>query len=180
MKLTGLKGFTLIELLVVIVLLGIVSSFAILSFNITGLESELDEEANRLHALINLAKEDAIIQSQEIKMTVKENNYYFEKYDWDSNNWVEKENKIFRKREIDDGLKINFETETKKLFFKNDDKKEDNKNQSEYGVIYFLSSGELTDFSIKVKIVDDPQVYYLITGNVNESTKIEKITEFEN
>ena len=50
------KGFTLIELLVVIVLLGIVSSFAVLSLNITGLDSELNEEARKIHALIILAK----------------------------------------------------------------------------------------------------------------------------
>jgi len=71
------KGFTLLELLVVIVLLGIVSSFAVLSLNIAGLETEFEQETKKIHALINLAKEEAIIQAQEIALVVGKKNYYF-------------------------------------------------------------------------------------------------------
>lgn len=173
------KGFTLLELLVVIVLLGIVSSFAMLSLNITGLESELDEEARRIHALIKLAKEEAIIQAQEIALRINDNSYAFEALDINTLKWVPKSEKIFRERKIHDAFKIRLETEAKNIFFKKDEKSE-NKEDTEDGAIFFLSSGESEppEFIIKITIKDKPQVYYQLEGELNGDVKIEKYSDF--
>ena len=58
MNVSNKKGFTLIELLVVIVLLGIVTSFAVLSMGTGSSERKMEEEAKRLHALIKLVREE--------------------------------------------------------------------------------------------------------------------------
>ena len=160
------KGFTLIELLVVIVLLGIVSSFAVLSLNITGLDSELNEEARKIHALINLAKEEAIIHAQEIALFVEKENYIFKYWTFETDKnkkrkyfWKEKENKIFRKRTLHEGLKIRLETDQN--FISNDD--EDEKKD----FTIFSSSGEQSKFELKIYLENDKQIFYLITGNIN-------------
>ena len=160
------NGFTLIELLVVIVLLGIVSSFAVLSLNITGLDSELNEEARKIHALIKLAKEEAIIHAQEIAFAVDKENYVF--MYWGSEGqgkerellWKPIENKIFRERTVHKGLKIRLETE-QEFTFKHED--EDRKFNS----TIFSSSGEQSEFELKVYLENNKQIYYLITGKSN-------------
>ncbi len=172
------KGFTLLELLVVIVLLGIVSSFAVLSLNITGLDSELNEEARKLHALINLAKEEAIIHAQEIAFVVNKENYIF--MYWGSEGkgkkrkylWKPKKNKIFRERTVHEGLKIRLETEQKFIFSTDD--KDEKKN-----LTVFSSSGEQSKFELKVYLESDKQVHYLITGNVNGDVAMIKNTNNE-
>lgn len=173
MPISKSKGFTLIELLVVIVLLGIVSSFAVLSLNITGLDSELNEEARKIHALIKLAKEEAIIHAQEIAFAVDKENYVF--MYWGSEGqgkerkllWKPIENKIFRERTVHKGLKIILETE-QKFKFKHED--EDRKFNS----TIFSSSGEQSEFELKIYIENDRQSYYLITGKDNGDVIMEK------
>ena len=170
------KGFTLIELLVVIVLMGIVTSFTMLSLNLTGLESELDEEARKIHALIKLAKEDAIIQAQEVAFKTENNQYVFEYWDWSSKKWKPKEDNIFRERIIHEGLILRIESKAKKIFFKADD---NTGNDLESGTIFFLSSGEQTLFTIKIAIKDRPQIFYKIEGDINGAMKIEKFSELD-
>ena len=167
------KGFTLLELLVVIVLLGIVSSFAVLSLNIAGLETEFEQETKKIHALINLAKEEAIIQAQEIALVVGKKNYYFQYFDWDNKVWLPKEDKIFRQRKLHEGLKIYLETESEKIIFKKKDEEE------ELNRVFFLSSGEQSEFIVKISIREKEQNYFRIIGEINGALKIEKNSNFE-
>ena len=179
MKVKSNKGFTLIELLVVIVLLGIVSSFAVLSLNITGLDSELKEEARKIHALISLAKEEAIIHAQEIALVVDKDNYVFKYWTWSwttegvgkkkKYSWKDKENKIFRERNIHDGLKIQLETEQKVILDK------ENKDEKS-NLTMFSSSGEQNKFELKIYLESDKHVFYLISGKSNGDVKMEKNT----
>lgn len=162
------RGFTLLELLVVIVLLGVVSSFAVLSLNITGLETELKEETKKIHALINLAKEEAIIQAQEIALVVDHKTYFFQYLDWQSKTWLAKDDKVFRRRNIHEGIKIYLETEAGKITFK---KKDD---EDELNRIFFFSSGEQSKFIIKISIRENEKNYFRIVGDINGNLKVEK------
>ena len=49
-------GFTLMELLVVLVIIGVVTGGALLSFGLLGQDRRLTEEADRLAALLELAE----------------------------------------------------------------------------------------------------------------------------
>lgn len=167
------KGFTLLELLVVVVLLGIVSSFAVLSLNIVGLETELEQETKKIHALINLAKEEAIIQAQEIALVVGKKNYYFQYYDWDKKDWFEKEDKVFRQRKIHEGLKIYLESQTEKIISKKED------DEEKLNRAFFLSSGEQSEFIVKISIREEEQNYYRIIGEINGVLKVEKNSDIE-
>ena len=108
------KGFTLIELLVVVVLLGVVTSFAVLSMGSSGIEREMQEEAKRLHALIKLVREEAIIQAKEIAMEINKQEYLFLEYK--DKKWIPLTSKIFHARSIKDALEFRVETETKLLY----------------------------------------------------------------
>jgi len=169
------KGFTLLELLVVIVLLGLLTSFMMLSINISGLESELDEEANKIYALIRLAKEEAIIQAKEIALAIDKQSYVFmelkkivknnkEKYIWEPVN-----NKIFRERKLHPGLEIRMETKEEYVFQYKDKRRK-------LTPTIFSSTGEQSEFILNAYIKDNKNNYYKIDGKINGDIAIEKIT----
>ena len=59
------SGFSLIEILVVIVIIGIVLSIAILSVSLIGGDKAIREEAQRMMALIEVARDESMLQGRE-------------------------------------------------------------------------------------------------------------------
>ena len=163
------KGFTLIELLVVIVLLGIVTSFAVLSMGSAGIEREMEEEAKRLHALIKLIREESIIQAKEIAMEINKKEYLFLEYK--DKKWIPLSNKIFHPRSINDELEFRVETEASSKIFE--------EKESALLRLYFLSSGEQSPFQMRINIKDKPHPYYQLVGLFNGKLKLERINGHE-
>ena len=164
------NGFTVIELLVVIVLLGIITSFALLSMGTSGAESKLEEEAKRIHALIKLAQEESIIQAKEIAMEINSKEYLFLQYK--NKKWLPLENKIFQQRKIDDDIEISVEIDSELKIFK--------LNENEILRLYFLSSGEQSPFEMRFNVKNQSSKYFRLTGLFNGSLKLNFINEFEN
>ena len=162
-----IKGFTLIELLVVIVLLGIVTSFAVLSMGTSGSERKMEEEAKRLHALIKLVHEEAIIQAKEIAMEINKKEYSFLEYK--NKKWIPLTGKIFKTRSMNKELKLNVEADTKSKIFKD--------IEPRFIRLYFLSSGEQTPFQMIIKMKDINYPYYQLTGEFNGKIKLKRINE---
>lgn len=71
------RGFTLVELLVVLFIIGITLSFATLSINGNNASERLQREAQRLQALMAIAKEDAVLFGVEIGLDVTREGYRF-------------------------------------------------------------------------------------------------------
>ena len=164
------KGFTLIELLVVIVLLGIVTSFAVLSMGSGSAERKMEEEAKRLHALIKLVREESIIQAKEIAMEINKNEYTFLEYK--DKKWIPLANKIFHARSIKNELEFRVDAETQSKIFESDKQK--------LLRLYFLSSGEQTPFEMKINVKDIPHPYYRLVGEFNGKLKLDRINEYGN
>ncbi len=70
-------GFTLIEVLVVVLIIGIIITFAALSLGNRALDSQLDNEGERLHQLFALAAEDAEMQGLELGWRYTQDGYEF-------------------------------------------------------------------------------------------------------
>ena len=164
------KGFTLIELLVVVVLLGIVTSFAVLSMGAGSVERKMEEEAKRLHALIKLVREESIIQAKEIAMEINKQDYVFLEYK--DKEWIPLTGKIFHARSITNELEFKvFTDEQSKLF---------GGEKQKLLRLYFLSSGEQTPFEIKINVKDVPRPFYHLTGKFNGELKLRNVHEFGN
>ena len=164
------NGFTLIELLVVIVLLGIVTSLAVLSMGSSGAERRMEEDAKRLHALIKLVREESIIQAKEIAMEINKQEYLFLEYK--EKKWIPLNNKIFQSRSINDELEFHVETEADLKIFET--------KQEKLLRLYFLSSGEQTPFEMRLNVKGKPQNYYHLMGRFNGELKLEHINDYEN
>ena len=76
-KSSNLSGFTLIELLLVIAILGVITSISIFAINSAGRNDDLTIDARRLTSLIELSREEAIMQSRDYGIELLEDGYQF-------------------------------------------------------------------------------------------------------
>lgn len=103
---TRCHGFTLLELMVVLVLMGIILSMMTISVGDGGKYRELEEEANRLKTLLEMAREETVLRSQDWTIAILEDGYQFEveKIEEDKGTRKKKrsliQDRIFRQREI--------------------------------------------------------------------------------
>lgn len=91
------KGFTLIEVLVMIVILGVLSTLAILALRSGGEAEELETTLNRLSALIEHQCDDAQLQAQSLGLTISHQGYRFVQRQ--QHTWVTPTNPVYRQRE---------------------------------------------------------------------------------
>lgn len=162
------SGFTLIELLVVMVLLGLLTSLATTS--IGGNQArELDIETNRLHALLRAAANEAVFTNTEIGMQVFEQGYGFITYDEEAQAWQAAMTSILQDKELPEWMFIEFEREGEEIELptkpKEDDREYDGDSSTLKPDFMFLSSGEVTNFSLILGNRDDSESYREITLN---------------
>ncbi len=112
-------GFTLLELLVVIVIIGILTSMAVVSVNVLGGDHEMQQEAERLQAILLQTREDAVMQSRDIGLRLDETGFEFLEYDGRTELWVAVENDpLLRVRELPAGLRMALRIEDRNVQLK--------------------------------------------------------------
>lgn len=80
------QGFTLIEIMVVLTIIGILSAMIVVNAVTSDPQKDLDREARRLKAVIELAEEEALFGQVDIGIIVKESSYAFARYELPPNN----------------------------------------------------------------------------------------------
>ncbi|MGE0080920.1 MAG: type II secretion system minor pseudopilin GspH [Thiohalomonadaceae bacterium] len=148
-------GFTLIELLVVLVLIGIVTSIAVLSVGSSG-EGEVELEARRLGALMALASEEAVLRSREMGIAFTAEGYQFLALG-DDNAWVALNDEVFRPRTLPAGFSLRLSVDGLPV----DIAKPKEKPEPQ---VFLLSDGERTAFEVDLGVIDG--VRYRITAPV--------------
>ena len=100
-------GFTLIEILVVVLIIGVISAAMLLSVNLTGRDSDLEKESERLLSLVNYAREQAELQTREYGLIFHDDGYQFVAYDARRGLWREiYEDESLRLRKLPYGLDV--------------------------------------------------------------------------
>jgi general secretion pathway protein H len=155
---TSASGFTLLELLVVLVIIGIVSSFAVLSTGLTGRNKPLDKESQRLLALMQMASEESVQKTVELGLTVSNDGYHFQRYDYDQNTWQPLEDDLFRERSLPDDLTLDLVLEGRPIVLddpsmtdSDTESDKDKKKKPTPPQILFLSSGEVSPFTLTLR-----------------------------
>jgi general secretion pathway protein H len=82
------RGFTLIELLVVVFIIGVIAYVAQLSVNVLGRDSQIEDEARRLWAVLRQTREEAELQGLNIGVYFAAEDYEFLRLDALNNVWV--------------------------------------------------------------------------------------------
>jgi len=134
------RGFTLLELMVVLVIISIILTFVTLTAGGDPRAEELQREARRLAALLEMASEEAVISSQQLAVRFSEQGYEFMVLRGDG--WLPlSEDPLLRQRELPEGIELRLELE-------------DNpppsliSEDSDLPQVFLLSSGEMTPFVV--------------------------------
>lgn len=173
------RGFTLLELLAVIVIIGIIISFAVLSMNTGGRAQVLEQEARRLTALVELAAQEAVLQSQELGMLVTAHGYVFLAFQENAWHRIENDPEL-RPRELPSDIQIELivdELPADLVVADQEDDKEDRKGK-EAPQVLLLSSGEMTPFEIRLRSKQESGRYQLI-GRVTGKLELKALQKDE-
>ncbi|MEW7978486.1 MAG: type II secretion system minor pseudopilin GspH [Candidatus Sedimenticola endophacoides] len=71
------RGFTLLEIVVVVFLIGLLSTFTVLSISDGGQRADIENEASRIDALLRLGGEEAIVTGEVLGLGLAEQGYRF-------------------------------------------------------------------------------------------------------
>lgn len=156
------RGFTLLEVLAVVFIIGIIVSFASLSVN-QNTSRVVEEEANRLHGLLRIASEEAVLKSQELALQFRPKTYSFVKLEEQKWQPVTEDN-VLRERSIPEGIKVELILEGVAMNLE---------NQTQPPRIMLLSSGEMTPFELILGNRDGEQ--YLLRGSLDGKLALKKV-----
>ena len=107
-------GFTLLEVLVVVVIIGIITSMAVVSTRVLGGDHEMDQEARRLVAVLTQAREDAMLEGRDVGLRIDARGYDFMRYDGRLEQWdLVSDDPLLRERTLPDGLEASLMLESR-------------------------------------------------------------------
>lgn len=166
------SGFSLLELLVVVVIIGIVVSAVSFAFGDSQAD-RMSHKSKQLAALIDLAQEQAIFNSQELGVLFTKDSYAFYKMDTvqdknkkEKNVWLAIEgDKFLDKRTLPDGLQYELYLEGTEVAFAASKLKEITPH------IFILSDGSISPFELN--LTDKIDHSYKMTMAENGEYEIE-------
>ncbi|GEM_PF-475397 len=153
-KNTGSSGFTLVELLVVMLLIGIILSFASLSIHLSSADQPLRDFAKRLHAVLELAQEEALLNNQVLGVELTTQGYGFYRLEpHQQQQWTRLEETYQSWQDIPEVIELELEIEGLSAPLKSDS---NGKPQ-----IAILPDGAITPFNCTLQQKDTRRYYQL-------------------
>lgn len=161
-------GFTLIEVLVVVVIVGIMATLAVLSVGGRSIEGRLADEARRLHELMLLAGDEAVLQGMELGFLQTAAGYEF--LVLRDGKWQPLEDGgPLRSRAVDPPFYLQLRVEGRPVApLRPDDKREELKPQ-----VLLLSSGDATEFTLDLR-AQQYGPFWRLQGDVLGHLKLER------
>ena len=173
-------GFTLIEMMVVLVIIGIIVSVTVMSIRTGDISEHMEIEVNRLHALVSLAQEEAILQGQVMALAVGETSYRFDVKDIENESWsAVSDGRVFRERALVAGTHFvlvidEIEQEEKKDFKLELSGKEEEREseleveEDDFQRVQIEPSGEMFPFELILRNEDETIEFKLVMGEDGE------------
>lgn len=160
-------GFTLLELLVVLVILAVMAATAVLSVGTLGKDDQIEREARRLIALLQLAAEESLFHGRDVGLYVEEDRYRFYAYSRDALLWESLGgDPTFRERHLPEGLVLSLRVEEQDV----DLTPAESENEITPQVIIF-GSGEMMPFELLIER-QYSDVRFLIQGRADGTLEL--------
>jgi len=159
-EIQGELGFTLIEVLVVLVIVGIISSIAMLSFGLLGGDDRiLERDARRLSSLIEAVNDDAVLQGRDFGLELMISGYRWVEHDPFLNQWFEvTDDEFMRERQLEEGTEFELFIEDHRVLLQEEAQEtEDDEDSPGRDLtddylphVLVLSSGDITPFELRI------------------------------
>ena len=153
-------GFTLLEVMVVLVLIGIISSFAVLTVNVSNGQQQLAEHARRLQVLITLHHQEAILLGEQRGLRVNETGYVFVVLDSRGEWQVLTGDDFASQQQLPTGITLQLTVAGRQVGLK------PITTASVTPQIVLLATGEASEFSLSLVDEAERQQGYVISGDL--------------
>ena len=163
----------------VVIIIGVIMSTMVISIRTGDLDEHMENELLRLRSLINLARDEAILQGHDMALAITEDGYAFQWYDVKQQKWLALDDgKVFRERKllpgtefvlVIDDMPVNEKTNRPGLSRKEDDKK-DAAQEEEDNVqrVVIFPSGEVFPFELILRKQDATVQFRLLANEAGE------------
>jgi general secretion pathway protein H len=144
------SGFTLLEVLVVVIIIGIITSMAVVSTRVLGGDHEMDREARRLQAVLGQAREDAMLEGRDVGLRIDSLGYDFLRYDGRNERWeTVVEDPLLRERLFPDGMSAGLWLESRRVQLP--ERSLPNERAPASPQVVVLASGDLVPFEVRLE-----------------------------
>jgi general secretion pathway protein H len=157
-------GFTLIEILIVVLMIGIIVSMVTISVGVLGRDTEVQDQAKKLWAILTQVKEESELLGRNIGVIVDQTGYDFVKFDTATWTWAPiADDDLLAPRQLPPGLLITLVLEGRDVVLKpHAERKLPEEEPKEEG------QEEKVDYSKTLKDADmAPHIMLLASGDVN-------------
>jgi general secretion pathway protein H len=204
------RGFTLIELLVVVFIIGVIAYAAQLSVNVLGRDSQVEDEARRLWAVLRQTREEAELQGINIGAYFAAEEYEFLRLDVLNNVWVPiSGDRLHASRKLPDDLRFRIWLDGREIVLKpqlperEDEEKRElteeerkeaelpralrtvkpediKRTQQHPPQVVVLSSGEVMPFELHIERERQPALWRLVATAENDLRVEQRAKSSEN
>ena len=144
-----------------VVIIGIVSSFLLLSFGILGNDRALDQQVRRLGSLLELTRDEATLQGRDFGLEVMQGGYRFVELDPILGQWSEVVgDDMLKARQLDEDMEVELYIEDRRVVLAREPAKtarteesimnQRNLRQDYAPHVLILSSGDLSPFRMTI------------------------------
>lgn len=154
----------------VVFIIGLLAGLAMLSVDDRVADDRLQQEAQRLNALLEMAAEEAVLFGVELGLEITRDGYRFLRLDADGWTPIDAQDSPLRPRALDDGVTLRLirEEETQRRLTAEADKDGPRPD------LLFLSSGEITPFELSLT-ADGAQSRYRYEGELTGKLQMHRI-----
>lgn len=178
-------GFTLLELLVVLVIIGVLATMVSLAISGRAVDDRMQAESRRLEQLLRLASDEAQAKGIELGLRMTSEGFEFLAPDAGSGHWQVIDEGLFRPRDVPEPFFLDLQIDGRRIqpvSVKSRHKgldpqdaeparpsgKRDDKAPAIEPQLLILSTGEMTAFTLDLKLKDTATAYRLEGNELGE------------
>ncbi|RPI12968.1 MAG: type II secretion system protein GspH [Lysobacterales bacterium] len=144
------SGFTLLEVLVVVIIIGIITSMAVVSTRVLGGDHEMDQEAKRLQAVLGQSREDAMLEGRDVGLRIDSTGYDFLRYEPRNERWdLVNGDPLLRERTLPDGLRARLWLESREIVLTPRSAGTDERPPTPQVIVF--ASGDVVPFEVRLE-----------------------------
>jgi general secretion pathway protein H len=163
-----LRGFTLIEILVVVVIIAVIIVGAIVSLGVTGKDSQLERERDRLSALMAYVHERGGMLTLEYGIRCGQHGYRFVYFDNVTNQWMpETVDDTLRPRRMPAGLTMTLDVEGRPIVLNDKALTLSKRDTTPAGGTISTLGGDITSSFSNQLAGNSPQIMLFSNGDTN-------------